>query len=63
MASKGWTEIIAMQVKEYFGQYGVSNINESLTKKLKSWQDVEMHIGITGDSGAGKSSYINAIRG
>ncbi|KAJ7314158.1 hypothetical protein OS493_039396 [Desmophyllum pertusum] len=63
MAFKGWTEIIAMQVKEYFGQYGVSNINESLTKKLKSWQDVEMKIGITGDSGAGKSSYINAIRG
>ncbi|KAJ7376197.1 Interferon-inducible GTPase 5-like [Desmophyllum pertusum] len=38
-------------------------MDEFFKKKLKSWQDVEVNIGITGDTGAGKSSYINAIRG
>ena len=52
----------AEEVKEYVDQHGVSNIDEMLKRKLERWQDVEVNIGITGDSGAGKSSFINAIR-
>ncbi|KAJ7376191.1 Interferon-inducible GTPase 5-like [Desmophyllum pertusum] len=58
-----WTGIKTEEVKEYVEQNGVANIDEFFKKKLKSWQDVEVNIGITGDTGAGKSSYINAIRG
>ncbi|KAL9953047.1 hypothetical protein ACROYT_G040398 [Oculina patagonica] len=51
------------EVKEYIKQNGVSKIKELFKKKLEKWQDVEVNIGITGDTGAGKSSFINAIRG
>lgn len=52
----------AKEVQEYIEQHGVSNIEELLKRKLDGWQEVEVNIGITGDSGAGKSSYINVIR-
>ncbi|KAJ7360133.1 Interferon-inducible GTPase 5-like [Desmophyllum pertusum] len=57
-----WELITPEEVKEYVDQNGVSNIDEYFKKKLERWQDIEVNIGITGDSGAGKSSYINAIR-
>ena len=41
---------------------GVSNIKEILPKRLESWQEEEVNVAITGDSGSGKSSFINAIR-
>ena len=53
----------AKELQEYIEQNGVSNIHELLKEKLDRWREVEVNIGITGDSGAGKSSYINAIRG
>ena len=31
--------------------------------KMDGWQEVKVDIAITGDSGAGKSSFINTIRG
>ena len=30
---------------------------------IESWQNVQINFAITGDSGAGKSSFINAVRG
>ncbi|CAB4044029.1 interferon-inducible GTPase 5-like, partial [Paramuricea clavata] len=38
-------------------------IKELLQARLTQWKDVEVKFGVTGDSGAGKSSFINAIRG
>lgn len=38
-------------------------IKELLKARLIQWKDVEVKFGVTGDSGAGKSSFINAIRG
>jgi predicted GTPase len=38
-------------------------IKELLKARLTQWKDVEVKFGITGDSGVGKSSFINAIRG
>ena len=41
---------------------GVSNIEEFLRKRLERWRELEVNIAITGDSGSGKSSFINTIR-
>ena len=41
----------------------VIQVHKFLNRKLRKWSDVEVNIGITGDSGTGKSSFINAIRG
>ncbi|XP_015768739.1 PREDICTED: interferon-inducible GTPase 1-like [Acropora digitifera] len=42
---------------------GVSNIEAFLRKRLEKWREVDVNIAVTGDPGAGKSSFINAIRG
>ena len=41
---------------------GVSIIKEILRKILERWQEVKVNIAIAGNSGSGKSSFINAIR-
>lgn len=53
----------ANEVQEYIEKNGVTNLHELFKSKLDQWQEVDVNIGITGDSGAGKSSFINAIRG
>ena len=50
-------------VPEYIEKNGLSGIEEFFKAKLERWKDVEINIGVTGDSGVGKSSFINAIRG
>jgi putative ribosome biogenesis GTPase RsgA len=49
--------------KEYIKKNGVSGIDGFVTTKLNDWKNVKIRFGITGDSGTGKSSFINAIRG
>lgn len=58
-----WEFIYADEIRQHVDQNGVSGIEEFMKNKLDSWKEVEVHIGITGDSGTGKSSFINAIRG
>ena len=50
------------ELKHEINENGVSNIEEFLRKRLERWREVEVNVAITGDSGAGKSSFINAIR-
>ena len=49
--------------RKYIKENGVSGIEEFLRKKLQRIKDVKIRFGITGDSGTGKSAFINAIRG
>lgn len=42
---------------------GVSKAKEYLDKMNNKWRMVTLHIGVTGVTGAGKSSFVNALRG
>ena len=61
----GDEEINAERVEDNVNQYGLSHIEKFFTTKLEEVElkEVEINIAVTGDSGAGKSSFINAIRG
>jgi ribosome biogenesis GTPase A len=50
-------------VPKHIEEHGLSGIEEFFKAKLENWKDVEINFGVTGDSGTGKSSFINAIRG
>ena len=50
-------------VPEHIEKHGVSGIEKLYRNKLDDWKNVNIQIGVTGDSGVGKSSFINAIRG
>ena len=56
-------EVNAEEIKEYIKRNGVSGIEEFFKMQLERSKEVEVNIGITGGSGVGKSSFINAIRG
>ncbi|XP_068701925.1 interferon-inducible GTPase 5-like [Montipora foliosa] len=58
----GWVKIEMKELQREIDESGVSNIEEFLRKRLERWREVEVNIAVTGDSGAGKSSFINAIR-
>nr|XP_058955328.1 interferon-inducible GTPase 5-like [Pocillopora verrucosa] len=55
--------IDANEIQKYFEQNGVNGISGFLKEKLDTWKKTEVHLGITGASGTGKSSFANAIRG
>ena len=62
-ASEGWESDQEKELKEEVEKNGVLNVKEFCKTRLEQWREVEVTIAITGDSGAGKSSFINAIRG
>lgn len=62
MDDMAWEHIYKEEVQGYVDENGVSNIEEFFKNKLEGWRDVEVNIAISGSSGAGKSSFINAIR-
>ena len=50
-------------VSEYIAKHGVFGIEERFKAELDDWKNAKINIGVTGNSGVGKSSFINAIRG
>ena len=57
------TEEYLADARAYIQENGVSGIGEYLREKLNQWEKVKIRFGVTGDSGTGKSAFINAIRG
>ena len=58
-----WANKFRDDIQRYVQQHGVSDIDKFFKEKLESWRHVKVNIAITGDAGAGKSSFINRIRG
>ena len=58
-----WEAIYAEEIEEHIKRNGMSGIDELFKEHLERWKKEDVNIGITGNSGVGKSSFINAIRG
>ena len=57
-----WEARNGEEIKKNVKEHGVSGIDEFVKRRLDSWKNEDVEIGITGDSGAGKSSFINVLR-
>lgn len=42
---------------------GIEGVADHIQRQLESWRNVSIHIAVIGQSGSGKSSFINAVRG
>ena len=49
-------------IKETLLSKGIDGVKGALMDKLNSWKRVELNIAVIGQSGVGKSSFINAMR-
>ena len=58
-----WRRKIRDELQTFIEKYGVSDVDEFFKAKLDHWKQIKVNIAITGDAGAGKSSFINKIRG
>ena len=51
------------EVKELFVKSGITGVQRKMKSDLNAWKKVRINLAILGNSGVGKSSFINAIRG
>ena len=56
-------EAVRKMAEEAFKKGGSTGLTEFVTKKLNEWREVHVNIAVVGESGAGKSAFINTIRG
>ena len=51
------------EIKKAFDTNGIFGVKDYYHRKNNEWKNVAINIGVTGQSGVGKSSFINVIRG
>lgn len=51
------------EAKRYVERYGMSQLNNYFQSKLDVWKETPVALAITGQSGSGKSSFINKVMG
>ncbi|XP_053373552.1 interferon-inducible GTPase 1-like [Mercenaria mercenaria] len=57
------TNVIEYKIRSAFSNGGATAVKGVIFEELHKWKDLPINIGVTGNSGVGKSSFINAIRG
>ena len=57
-----WLNVEMEELQREIDKSGVATIDGFVRKRLAQWKSVEVNIAVTGDAGAGKSSFTNAIR-
>ena len=58
-----WEMINSEELQDYVRENGVSGIAEFVSSRLDNWRNIIIQFAVCGVSGAGKSSFINCIRG
>ena len=51
------------EMRQAFSKNGINGVKDYYHKKNNEWKNLTINMGVTGQSGVGKSSFINAIRG
>ena len=58
-----WEMINSEELQDYVRENGVSGLAQYLSSRLDNWENITIQFAVCGVSGAGKSSFINRIRG
>ena len=51
------------EAERFVKEHGVDGLDAFYREKLKAWENIELNFVVSGKTGAGKSAFINAIRG
>ena len=51
-----------VELEKAYDRQGMNGLKEYVDRNLNSWKDTPVNIAVTGQSGSGKSSFINAVR-
>jgi len=57
------TEDEETEYKELMEKTGYAGLRQKLAGIINAWRDIKIKIAVTGEAGAGKSTFINSIRG
>ena len=60
---KNDTDVAFSEVKDYVKKHGVEGITTFLENALEKWKEEDINIAVVGNSGSGKSTFINTVRG